>query len=73
MSNSSEEIDLILNQKYTFYDKNGFVLGIGIWKGNYIEEIPKTCGCNGIQMQDVDLWVELQEYDADMIKRMLKK
>lgn len=49
---------LVKDKKYIFYDKKGFILGIGIWKESYIEEIPKTCGCNGINFSDIDFWIE---------------
>ncbi len=66
-------LDLIKDKKYIFYDKEGFILGIGIWKEGYIEEIPKTCGCNGIHISDVDFWIECDDKDVNMINRMLKK
>jgi len=62
----------IVGKKYIYYDKEGFALGIGKECLNGIDSIPDTCGCNGIARDEVEMWVELQEFDSDMINRMMK-
>ena len=68
MSNSPQ-----VDKLYNFFDKNGKILGCGIWKDRYIDEIPSTCGCNGIDPDDVEFWKEIFEIDENMISRMINE
>ena len=66
----------IIGKKYIYYDKEGKALGIGKECLNGIYEIPFTCGCARIDIDEVEMWQELQEYDSypnsDKINRIMK-
>lgn len=45
---------MLEDMQYLFYAKGSTPLGCGIWKGDHIELIPKTCGCAEIKIEDVE-------------------
>lgn len=41
---------------YVYFDKDYNILGVGTWQKNGIRDFPGTCGCNGINKDDVEAW-----------------